>query len=136
MEIMVKGKVSEAVCPFLYGDRVVALSKKGGEVRPIAVGSALRRLCAKILGNRVQEKLEERFRPVQLGYGTKGGAEAGSRHSRICAKPRRGPHNNGSKTDCEDRFLKRFQYALPPDSSDISSGTNSRMLRFFLAVLS
>lgn len=44
-------------------------------MRRIAVVNALRCLSAKILGNRVQETLGEKFR--HLSYGTRGGAEAG-----------------------------------------------------------
>ena len=47
VNVMAKGKVSEAVRPFLCGARLHAGKKKDGSLRPIAVGNLLRRLVAK-----------------------------------------------------------------------------------------
>ncbi len=41
------GKVPEGIPPFLYGASLVALEKKDGGVRPIAIGSTFRRLLGK-----------------------------------------------------------------------------------------
>jgi hypothetical protein len=45
--ICLAGQVPSAIRPILYGASLCALTKKGGGVRPIAVGSAFRRLVAK-----------------------------------------------------------------------------------------
>lgn len=66
MDLRIRGEVLEAVCPFLYEAKLVPLSKKYGGVCPIAVGNSFRRLCAKILGNRILDQLGAKFRPVQL----------------------------------------------------------------------
>lgn len=45
---LLSGKLNQDVCPFLYGGSLCALKKKDGGVRPIAVGSTIRRLVAKL----------------------------------------------------------------------------------------
>lgn len=46
--LMLSGKVLSEICPIIYGATLCALSKKGGGLRPIAVGSTYRRLAAKL----------------------------------------------------------------------------------------
>jgi hypothetical protein len=75
-DIMLSGKVPAEIVPCLYGASLTALSKKDGGIRPIAVGNTFRRLVAKIGSKRVQYAMGSQLRPHQLGYGTKGGAEA------------------------------------------------------------
>ena len=52
------------------------MTYENGEVRPIAIGNTLRRLAGKITSQYIQENLGSYLRPVQLGYGIKGGCEA------------------------------------------------------------
>ena len=52
------------------------MEKKDGGIRPIAVGCTLRRLVAKIAGNKVTDNMSSLLAPRQLGFGVKGGAEA------------------------------------------------------------
>ena len=59
-----------------FGATLCALEKKGGGIRPIAVGNVFRRLAAKVLSKSLQEKMGTTLRPIQLGYGTKSGCEA------------------------------------------------------------
>uniref|UniRef100_A0A8D8WSG0 Reverse transcriptase domain-containing protein n=1 Tax=Cacopsylla melanoneura TaxID=428564 RepID=A0A8D8WSG0_9HEMI len=73
---LLAGKVNEAVCPLLYGASLFALTKKDGGVRPIAVGSVIRRLVAKLSCFSVKEEMAAHFLPHQLGFGTKLGCEA------------------------------------------------------------
>ena len=54
----------------------MALNKKGGGVRPIAIGYYWRRLAAKCANKATASKLESYFNPTQVGVGTKGGCEA------------------------------------------------------------
>ena len=75
-DFVIAGKVPLDLRPFLFSATLVALKKKDGGIRPIAVGSTLRRVVAKIISARIQDRSGELFRPVQLGFGTKGGAEA------------------------------------------------------------
>jgi hypothetical protein len=64
------------VTPLIYGANLIALTKKDGGVRPIAVGSTFRRLAAKICVRLTRTKLQTLFEPVQVGFGTRGGCEA------------------------------------------------------------
>ena len=74
--LVLGGGVPEAVRPFFFGASLVALEKKSGGVRPIAVGCTLRRLVGKLAGNMVMEDMARLLSPRQLGYGIRGGAEA------------------------------------------------------------
>ena len=47
-EIIFKGKVPTEACAFFYEGNLIALSKKCGGIRPIAIGNTLRRLASKI----------------------------------------------------------------------------------------
>ena len=62
---------------------MVALEKKNGGVRPIAVGYTLRRLAAKCAGLQVKEDVTCLSAPRQLGYGIAGGAEAAVHSARM-----------------------------------------------------
>ncbi|XP_055341049.1 uncharacterized protein LOC129590060 [Paramacrobiotus metropolitanus] len=75
VNFIVAGKLPEELRPALFGANLTALSKKDGGVRPIAVGNVLRRLAAKIVAKRCGKKAMELFTPVQVGCGTRGGAE-------------------------------------------------------------
>ncbi|XP_063530411.1 uncharacterized protein LOC134750921 [Cydia strobilella] len=48
VNFMFSGKINTEILPILYGANLIALTKKDGGVRPIAVGSTLRRLASKI----------------------------------------------------------------------------------------
>jgi hypothetical protein len=74
--LLLNGEVPSSICQILYGANLCALKKKDGGIRPIAVGSTIRRLISKIVCRRIVDKLESKFRPHQLGFGTKGGIEA------------------------------------------------------------
>lgn len=73
---MLSGKVISAFLPLIYGANLFALKKKCGGIRPIAVGCTFRRLVSKLASNKIYQKLGEQFRPIQLGFATKGGCEA------------------------------------------------------------
>ena len=70
---MLSGEFPPIFHPFFFGARLVAL--RGG-LRPIAVGSVLRHLVAKIACLCLGNELGYFFRLVQLGFGTPGGCEA------------------------------------------------------------
>lgn len=74
--LVLEGKTPQSIRPYFFGASLVALEKKGGGVRPIAVGCTLRRLVAKIAGNKIVGDMADLLAPRQLGYGVIGGAEA------------------------------------------------------------
>ena len=61
---------------FFFGARLIALEKRGGGIRPIAVGCTLRRLVAKIACGQAVGDMADLLSPLQLGFGVKGGIEA------------------------------------------------------------
>lgn len=76
IDLMLFGKIPTKVREYLYGASLIALIKKTGGIRPIAIGSVYRRIAAKIACNRIKSNLSAVFRPNQLGFGTPMGAEA------------------------------------------------------------
>ena len=76
INLLVNGICPPLVVPFMFGGRLVALTKKGGGVRPIAVGNVWRRLASKCALSLVLEGVKLLLHPLQLGVGARGGVEA------------------------------------------------------------
>ena len=74
--VCLSGNVPPSIRSIFCGASLCALNKKDGDIRPIAVGSTLRRLVAKTSAKCVQEKTAARMAPTQLGFGVKQGTEA------------------------------------------------------------
>ena len=55
--------------------RVIALAKKGGGIRPIAIGEPLFRLMGRILAAKFSKELGSKMAPLQWGVGISGGGE-------------------------------------------------------------
>ena len=66
----------DEIRPTFFGARLIALNKKDGGIRPIAVGCTMRRLTSKLASCRVTHKLADYLSPLQLGVGVSGGVEA------------------------------------------------------------
>ena len=88
---------------------MIALKKKDGGIRPIAVGCTLHRLVAKIAANKVTNNMSSLLGPRQLGFGIKGGAEAAVHaarqylHSHAASKARLSNAFNSIR--CDKRLL-------------------------------
>ena len=54
---------------FFFQATLVALEKKSGGVRPIAVECTLRKHVAKVTGNPIVDEMADLLSPRQLGYG-------------------------------------------------------------------
>ena len=80
------------VRPFFFGASLVALRKKCGGVRPIAVGCSLRRLVAKVACKQVAVEMAELLAPRQLGFGVCGGSEAAV-HAAVVSSADSAPSN-------------------------------------------
>ena len=81
--MVLAGKTPLLIRPLFFGATLVALRKKEGGIRPIAVGCTLRRLAAKVIGEKLWDDMCNLLAPAQLGYGTKRGAEAAVHASRV-----------------------------------------------------
>ena len=76
VNLVLGGGCPLSVCSTFFGARLIAIDKKAGGFRPIAVGYTLRRLVAKCANNYAQVKLFDYLSPIQLGVGVSGGCEA------------------------------------------------------------
>jgi len=76
VNLLLEGGTPEAVRPVLFGGALTAIAKKGGGVRPIAVGYTWRRLAGKVACSLVSQRAAALLAPRQLGVGVPGGAEA------------------------------------------------------------
>ncbi|XP_055332311.1 uncharacterized protein LOC129584218 [Paramacrobiotus metropolitanus] len=75
LNLVFAGKVPKDVIPLLCGARLIALRKKDGGLRPIAVGNVYRRIAAKAVDIRIRTVTSEILQPHQLGSGVKRGVE-------------------------------------------------------------
>ena len=76
VNIIVKGDTPSSISPFFFGASLITLEKKGGGVRPIAIGCTLWRLAAKAIGSQLKSRMGDLLAPRQLGYRTPHGCEA------------------------------------------------------------
>ena len=60
-------KCPKEMTPFFFGGRLLALNKKSGGIRPIAVGVPLRRLASKCANTHGAARMAPQFAPRQLG---------------------------------------------------------------------
>ena len=102
VNLLAAGRAPEEVAPWLGGAPLYPLKKKGGGVRPIAVGEVLRRLVSKCFCGSVQAKAQARFLEMgQVGVGVKGGVEAALLAVKEARKDGR---KVGLKVDVENAF--------------------------------
>jgi hypothetical protein len=67
MNILMKGQCPPSVTPVLFGGRLMALSKKSGGIRPIAIGYTWRRLAAKCANKHALTLLAGKLTPRRHG---------------------------------------------------------------------
>ena len=76
VNLLARGEAPTSIAPYLCGAILLALKKKDGGIRPIAVGEILRRLVAKCLCRLSSQKAASLLVPLQVGVGVPGGCEA------------------------------------------------------------
>jgi len=76
VRMLASGRAPPNITPLLCGASLLACQKKGGGLRPIAVGEVLRRLTSKCLAFTVNPAAAQLLAPVQVGVGVRGGCEA------------------------------------------------------------
>ena len=81
--LILNGKTPSQLQPYFFGASLVALRKKDGGIRPIAVGCTLRRLAAKCASVHAVKVLPGLLAPRQLGVGVSRGVEAAVHAARI-----------------------------------------------------
>src|SRR5207248_10878210 len=73
---LLSGQCHPSVLPILFGGSLIALEKKSGGIRPIAIGYTWRRIAAKCATFHASSRLRSVLSPRQLGVGIAGGCEA------------------------------------------------------------
>ena len=76
IQLLCAGHGPPDIIPHLCGATLLASKKKGGGLRPIAVGEVLRRLTSKCLSHLARSEAIKTLSPLQLGVGVRGGCEA------------------------------------------------------------
>ena len=97
---------------YFFGANLIALGKKGGGIRPIAVGNTLRRLSAKCAGTIAKSNRCVEYGNVQLGYGTQRGAEAAAHATRLYVRQEHSPDQILLKIDMKNAFNSFSRDAL------------------------
>ena len=82
INLQLRGHTPSSVRSTLFGAKLLAIRKKSGGLRPIAVGYVWRRLAAKVACSHAKETSAALLAPRQLGFGIAGGAEATVRAAR------------------------------------------------------
>ena len=77
VNLLAKGEAPRSLAPFLAGANLTAIPKKDNDIRPVAVGEALRRLTAKCLCISYKDQIASFFSPLQIGVRQPVGNEAG-----------------------------------------------------------
>ena len=76
VNLLCAGRAPPEIVPHLCGASLFACKKKGGGLRPIAVGEILRRLTSKCISRGVQAEAFCVLTPLQVGVGVPVGCEA------------------------------------------------------------
>ena len=76
VNLLTAGRTPSFITPHLCGATLLAVRKKNGGHRPIAVGKVLRRLVSKCLATHTRQLALSFLSPLQLGVGVRGGCEA------------------------------------------------------------
>ena len=81
--LILEGRTPVAVRSLLFGAKLTALTKENGGLRPIAVGSTIRRLASKCACLHALNTIPDILAPHQLGFGISSGVEAAVHATRI-----------------------------------------------------
>ena len=87
INLMIAGSFPIAIDKFFLGGQLIALEKKDGGVRPIAIGYIIRRLMAKCANHYVIARRSKSLKTIQLGVGVPGGTEAAVNATRCLLSP-------------------------------------------------
>ena len=75
-DLAFSGGILQFVQPLFFGAKLIALNKRDGGIRPIAIGNTLRRLFGKFAAATLSKEAATILSPLQMGCGVPLGAEA------------------------------------------------------------
>lgn len=75
VQLLARGQALQAVRPLLGGATLIALNKKDGGIRPIAIGETHRRLTSKVILSSLPSAARKAVGPRQFGAGAPAGTE-------------------------------------------------------------
>ena len=101
MNLLASGLAPPEVQPFLAGAYLIGLSKKGGGIRPIAIGDIYRRLTGKCLSSLVKEEANCFFLPAQCVCAPGGGEVVVHAWRHLMEEFKNNPEFIGMKIDCQ-----------------------------------
>ena len=104
VDVVVAGEVPPCIRSTFFGANLFAFTKPGGGIRPIAVGLTLRRLVSKFVGHLTKDERSDSYGTVQLGIGTKNGAEAAGHVARALLEAESSPGTVLLKIDFSNAF--------------------------------
>ena len=76
VNLLFSGKVPDRIKPLIAGANLSACNKPNGGLRPIAEGDTQRRVAGKFAASIASSKFKSYFASLQVGFVTRGGAEA------------------------------------------------------------
>ena len=131
VNVLLAGNLPTEVNEIIYGGRLMALQKKGGGIRPIAVGYMWRRLEAKCANRHVMSRISTALQPTQVGVRVSGGAEVAIHATRRYVKQL--PDNHVIvKLDFNNAFNSVRRDLVLNSKADNTPRTLSLCVRFFL----
>ena len=113
VNLVLSGNLPPRIRPISFGANLIALGKKGGGIRPIALRNTSTRLSAKCAGAIAKSTRCVDYGNVQLGYGTQRGAEAAAHATRLYFRQEHSPDQILLKVDMKNAFNSISRDALP-----------------------
>ena len=105
VNLLIKGQAHPDVSPWLCGALLMALPKKDGSARPIAVGEMFRRLAGKVLCASYRDAIRDYLWPLQIGVAQPLGTEVGLQVARQwCYRNRQNASQVFVKLDFSNAF--------------------------------
>ena len=100
--VIARGHLPHSISSLLSASRLIAIPKKNGDVRPIAVGEVFRRITAKVICNQLKSNFSDHFSPLQHGVAVEGGSEMLVHHIQLALESN--PSWALLKTDMSNAF--------------------------------
>jgi len=105
VNLLTRGRAPRDIAPWLCGAQLMALPKKDGSCRPIAVGEVFRRLAAKTLCTAYRAQATSYLWPLQIGVAQPLGTEVGLQVARQwCLRNSNSPNKVFVKLDFANAF--------------------------------